>query len=343
MSARVYRGAFVGFGAIARQAHLPAFEGDPLLRERVRMVAAIDIAHAFSESAEDTTGGLLRLSSLDQLDTIGAIDFVDVCTPTALHAELAAQALERGLHVLCEKPVATTRAEADRLAAAAARGGGLLLPCHQYHYNPVWRQVSRWLSAGIIGRWHLAELAVHRPAADGGIRTDGVPWRGLGAHSRGGILLDHGTHWIYLLLAAGGRPTAVNAWTGRILHAEYDVEDTVHLLLEFPDRIASLFLTWAGHQRENRLRFTGEHGVIEWDGAELRLDARDCRQTLDVSQENGKAAYAHWFAALFREFVSALDEQRRPALADEVRPVAEVLESVYGAAAAGSRMTVAAA
>src|SRR5206468_2422383 len=79
-----------------------------------------------------------------------------------------------GYHVLCEKPVAVTRAEAVALATAASRAGRVVMPCHQYRFNPVWRRVKRWLDEGVIGRWYLADFRVYRLAADQGASSDVV-------------------------------------------------------------------------------------------------------------------------------------------------------------------------
>ena len=98
----------------------------------------------------------------------------------------------------------------------------------------------------------------------------GTPWRGLAEESRGGILLDHGTHLLYQLLDAGGMPEQVRAWTGRLRHGDYDVEDSAQVMLEYPGRLAKVFLTWAARQRENRIRFVGDEGMIEWVGGTLR-------------------------------------------------------------------------
>src|SRR5256885_14406020 len=105
--------------------------------------------------------------------------------------------LEQGYPIVCKKPVAVTRVEAERIAAAARTHNRIVMPCHQYRFNPVWVKVKDWLREGAIGRWHLAELAVHRPTADSGRDAGGTPWRGTSAAGRGGGLLDPGSHLIY--------------------------------------------------------------------------------------------------------------------------------------------------
>jgi len=320
----------VGSGGIARLAHLPAFRDAPRVRRRVDIVAMLD-----SDPGVPPVPGLPLLTRRDQLAELGRVDFIDICTPTASHLELALWGLSQGYHVVCEKPVALSRTEADRLSAAARAHDRVLVPCHQYRYNPVWRQIRDWLATGTIGAWHLAELSVHRLLADPGARTAGTPWRGTREDGKGGVLLDHGTHLIYQLLDLGGAPSAVSAWIGRLGHREYDVEDTASVLLEFPGRLATLFVTWAARERDNRVRFIGDAGTIEWVGGELRLERAGRSERIDFTAELDKASYSGWFAGLFETFVGAMDSRIADPHLDDIRRVATVLELAYEAARTG--------
>src|SRR2546428_952381 len=118
-----YRGAVIGAGGIARQSHLPALLSAAGVRERVEIVAVVDSAPALPP-----VDGIPLLSHRDQLAGLGPLDFIDICTPTASHLDLALWGLGQGYHVVCEKPVAVTRAEADRLAVAAPGRGPIGLP-----------------------------------------------------------------------------------------------------------------------------------------------------------------------------------------------------------------------
>ncbi len=330
-----YRGVIFGAGGVARRAHLPAFLDDPRVSARVKIVGMMD-------AAEDVPPieGIPLVRTTEALASLGPVDFVDVCTPTATHLDQVLWALEHGYHVLCEKPVALDSAAAGRITRAAAAARRVVVPCHQYRFNPAWQQLKDWLCTGRIGHWHMAEIEVHRATADAGLHAGGVPWRGTYRDSQGGVLLDHGTHLIYQLLDVAGAPQAVSAWTGRLLHHDYDVEDTAHLLLEFPDRVATLLLTWAGRGRENRMRFTGSQGIIEWVGSELRLEADGASERLDVTAQLDKAAYPGWFARLFLEFAAALDAGTAPHALQDIASVAGVLEAAYAAARSGARVSL---
>jgi len=297
------------------------------VKDRLEIVAVVDPADV------PPIAGIPLLKHRDALASLGPLDFIDVCTPTSSHVELVLWGLERGLHVICEKPVALTRAEADGIAARARAAQRVVLPCHQYRYNPAWMQVRRWLDDGAIGRWHLAEFSVYRPFADPGSQG-GQPWRVQSGLGRGGVLLDHGTHLIYQIQDAAGQrlPERVQAWTGRLLHHDYEVEDTASLLLEYPDRLARVFLTWAGRGRENHIRFIGSTGTIEWEGGELRLERDGRIERFDFSRELEKSSYWRWFACLFQDFVAAMDRGTREESLQDIAQVAAVLEHAYAAA-----------
>jgi predicted dehydrogenase len=336
-SRRPYRGALIGFGGIARNAHLPGFRHDPALRARAGIVAAADPAPSAAAGAD-----IPVVADRDALASIGALDFVDICTPTATHFDTTLWALAQGYHVLCEKPVALTRDEAARIAAAANKARRVVVPCHQYRYNPAWQQMLEWIRDDAIGRWHLAELSVYRPAADAGSDTRAQPWRTVAAESAGGILLDHGTHLLYSLLdAAGEQATAARAWTGRLRHLGYGVEDTAQVALEFPGRLATLMLTWSATHRENRVRFIGDRGTIDWQGGILHLD-RTGRppESHDFTVQLDKRSYSSWFAALFSAFADSMDRGTDPATLDDIARVASVLEAAYAAARSGSRIVI---
>jgi predicted dehydrogenase len=334
---RRYRGVVLGAGNVARTAHCPAFEATPLLRQRLVLAGGVD-----SRPGLPPLGTSPVLASREEIPSLGAIDFVDICTPTASHVELALWALEHGYHVLCEKPVAVTAEEAERLADASRRAQRVLYPCHQYRFNPAWLRARAWLDEGRIGRWHLAEFRVYRPHADPGSGGTGTAWRGQGALSRGGVLLDHGSHLLYLILDVAGPPRAVHAWSGTLRHAAYDVEDTVALSLEYPDRLVTLFLTWAGYERETLIRFFGERGVIEWVGGGLRLAADGSEERLDMSAQLLKSSYPSWFARLLERFVAAMDAGASAPALSEIAAVAGLLERAYEAAGAARGVRAAA-
>jgi predicted dehydrogenase len=143
------------------------------------------------------------------------------------------------------------------------------------------------------------------------------------------VLLDHGTHLIYEVLDVAGPPADVQGWTTRIRHEHYDVEDTAHLVLGYPDRMAVLFLTWAARHRETRIRFVGERGTIRWEGGLLHLEAVERTETLDFTAQLDKSSYAGWFSELFRVFARRMESRDGLDTLADIAQVAAVLEAAY--------------
>jgi predicted dehydrogenase len=331
------RGVLIGAGGGARLAHLPAYAHDATVATRLAIVAAVD-----SRLPPPDLGSLPVFDSLTHCLTQSPADFADVCTPTATHSAMVLDALAHGLHVFCEKPVATSRSDARLLATAARAAGKVLFPCHQYRQNPAWVALRRYLDAGAIGRWHLAEFHVYRPEADRGAGTGAAaPWRGTRAQSLGGVLLDHGTHLLYLLLDAGGMPERVMAHTATLGHHDYDVEDTAHLWLDYGDRLATVTLTWAGVERENRIRFTGSDGMVEWIGGQLRLVRKNGEvASTDFTAQLQKTEYAGWMSRVLAQFADAMDRGESSAGVAEIEQVATLLEAAYHSADEGVAIRV---
>ena len=331
----VRRGVIVGAGGVARLAHLPAYTHNPRIAARLAVVGGVD-----SRQPPPELGGLPVYRSVARALEAGPLDFVDICTPTATHRQLVLDALGRGLHVFCEKPVAVSAPEARELANAARGARRILFPCHQYRQNPAWLALRGLVEAGAIGRWHLAEFHVYRAEADRGAIAAGVPWRGRKADSLGGVLLDHGTHLLYLLLDVAGMPQSMLAHLTCLGHSSYDVEDTAHLVMDYGQRTATLTLTWAGQERENRIRFIGDEGMVEWVGGVLRLVRRDGHtETTDFSAQLQKQEYAGWMSRILGDFADAMDRGEHEASLLEIERVATLLGAAYRSAAEGCRVT----
>src|SRR5512141_1665248 len=128
------KGAIAGFGFIAGKGHHPAY----LAREDVEIVAIADLCPARLEAARAAAPkARLYAGWRELLEREPALDFVDIATPPNAHAEIALAALERGVHVLCEKPLTRTLAEARALVDAARANRRVVFPAHNYKHAPV--------------------------------------------------------------------------------------------------------------------------------------------------------------------------------------------------------------
>ena len=138
------------------------------------------------------------------------IEVVDICLPPHLHFPVARAALQAGKHVICEKPLVRSLAEADDLAALAAAAGRQVFPVFQYRYGPGLDAVRALIAAGLAGAPQVASLETHWNR-DGGYYA--VPWRGTWAGEAGGCVLGHAIHAHDILTSLFGPAAEVSAAT----------------------------------------------------------------------------------------------------------------------------------
>ena len=174
-------------------------------------------------------------------------DVVHVCTPHDQHVPVAIDALERGAHVLLEKPVAHTLADADRLVAAAKdhpdRKVGV---CLQNRYNRTATVARDLIGSGELGAvlGGSASVLWHRDPAYYRAR----PWRGRRARSGGGVLINQAIHTLDLLQWLLGEVTGLRGHAGR--YGDFpgvDVEDTAHAVLDHAGGARSVFFATLTH------------------------------------------------------------------------------------------------
>ena len=141
------RGAFIGFGNVAANGHLPGWQSCT----DVRIVAATDAVAARREVFFRTCAEGRWYESVDDLLSGEPLDFVDICTPPGSHAELIKRALDAGFHILCEKPLVTRVEDAQIVASAAARAGRTVHTVHNWLKSPICLKISALIAEGAIG------------------------------------------------------------------------------------------------------------------------------------------------------------------------------------------------
>lgn len=220
----------------------------------IEAVASRNLASAQAFAAKH---GIPRaLGSYEALLADPDIEAIYNPLPNSLHAEWSIRALEAGKHVLCEKPIAVSAAEARAMFAAATRSGKLLLEAFPYRAQPQTHEVARIIASGEIGAPRLIQASFGFPVADpANIRLDPA----LG----GGALLDAGTYAVSLIrLLAGSPPVRVSAfaqWSDR------GVDLAVTANLEFADGLVAQAACSFGTGSYRRALIVCENGVVTTD------------------------------------------------------------------------------
>jgi len=306
MRSHARRGAFIGFGNAAAQAHLPVWQS----RDDVVMVAATDRAEARREAFLAACPGGRWHATLDRLLSEEALDFVDICTPPGSHAGLIRQALRAGLHVLCEKPLVTRAPDAQMIAAAAGAAGRAVYTVHNWLEAPICRKISELIAAGAIGAVRSVGWRTLRTRPAAGLGAETANWRVDPAAAGGGILFDHGWHALYCVMRwLGAAPQSVEARLETRRHSDWPLHDTATLDLDCGGRSGQVFLTWAADERANHIDVEGERGRIRVDGANVILEDRSGKQQWFCPPPLSQGSYhPDWFAGSARDFCAVMTD-----------------------------------
>jgi predicted dehydrogenase len=195
----------IGCGAVSQQFYGPALRALELAKV-LRVIALVDPMPAARRPLEARFPRALSVKSTDDILSVTPDALAIIATPPRFHAVQTEAAFAAGLHVLCEKPLAATSLEAERMIAAAARADRVLAAGHYKRFFPAHRAIKILIERGIFGPLRSIEIVeggkFSWPAAtDSFFRRDQTP---------GGVLLDTGVHVLDLLLWWLGEPIAFN-------------------------------------------------------------------------------------------------------------------------------------
>lgn len=193
-------------------------------------------------------------------------DAVGITSPTAQHASLIEAAARAGVHVLCEKPLATSLAEGDRIARAIAASGIVFMQQFPKRFDPVNERLAALVHGGELGAITL--VRIRHGHAHGLDTLWGSRWYADPALSGGGTLLDEGIHAADLLRWLLGEPISVHATIGHTLGLA--VEDTATATFRFPTgAIAEVATGWGFLAAEQSVEVYGTQGCATLSGVDL--------------------------------------------------------------------------
>jgi UDP-N-acetyl-2-amino-2-deoxyglucuronate dehydrogenase len=253
----------VGCGAISHW-HLDAIDraGVP-----ITVTAAIDPdatqAGRIAQRTGASTYPSLRAALADR-----PFDAVLIAIPHHLHEAIAIEALDAGLHVMLEKPLAPTLDACDRILAAAGRAGTVFMVAENAQYWPEVLTVRDLLADGAIGDVITARAATFFPAL-GDFYGGDRPWRFDRAAAGGGVVIDTGSHWLRPLRVWLGEASETVAALGHP-HPAMEGESLCRALVRFESGVVATFdamLTTGAIANQPLFTVTGTHGELTVEGS----------------------------------------------------------------------------
>jgi predicted dehydrogenase len=342
------RFGFIGTGAIAHNRHLPCFKRHP----EVTLVAAADVSRASAEAAASKFEIPTVYTDYNEMLEHEQLDAVVVCTPNKFHAPATIAALKRGLHVLCEKPMATSPAEArEMIAAAQASGKQLSIAFHYRHMANV-RAARRVVDSGELGHVYMVRVQ--------GLRRRGIPSWGTFVHKEiqgGGAMIDYGVHLLDAALWLMGSPRPievcaslsqhlgkypnVNPW-GQWNYREFTVDDQVAAFVRFDNGATMLIeCSWALNIPESRetISLSGTAAGLEVFPLSVNKASMEMLTSWKPDWIPGEKDNPGDVQAA--DFVGAIREGRSPIVrAEQALQVTEIVDAIYRSAEQGCAVRI---
>lgn len=343
----------IGAGSIATNAHMPAYSR----MDNVEIVAVCDIKLEKAVALAEKFGVAQVFENYEDVLNLADIDAVDICTPNYLHSIIAVAALEKGLHVMCEKPDAINAAEAEKMKAAAQKSGKVLMVMRNNRYMLISAFLKQYIEAGKLGEIYAARC--------GWQRRRGIPGRGgwftTKEQSGGGPLIDLGVHMIDLTMWLMGnpKPVAVSgcAYTkfadnemsktkvsaDREVNADgtFDVEDLAMGFIRFDNGAClQIEFSWASNiERDQRFfELRGTKAGASWSSATQKLGiyGEEFGRTVDYipNIDNSRGIPGH--EGNLRHFVDVVLNGAEPMFVpDQGVNMVKILEAIYKSAELG--------
>ncbi len=301
---RPLRFAVVGLGHIAQAAVLPAFR-------HARGFAELTALVSDSKTKLRKLGQRYKVKHLSSygdsrdLFTSGEIDAVYLALPNSMHAAWTIRAAEAGLHVLCEKPLAVTVSDCERMIDACERNNVLLMTAYRLHFERCNLEVADLVRKKRIGeaRWFDSQFSMQ--VKEDNIRID----RELG----GGPEYDIG---IYCINAAryvfAAEPTQVFATATNSGDKRFrEVPETVHVLMKFPgNRLANITCSFGAADR-SRYQVVGTKGSIVCEPAYEYAEGLGYELTVGEKKKRKKFAKSDQFAPELIHFAKSVRAGRK--------------------------------
>lgn len=270
----------IGCGSIARHRHLPEYAANP----HVEIVAVCDIVEERAiEMAEKY--GAKAYTDYEKLLDAQETDVISVCLPNYLHAPVTISALKAGNHVLCEKPMATSRDEALAMIQAAKESGKKLMIAHNQRFVASHKKAKALLESGELGKVYSFKTTFGHPGPEGWSIDGRNSWFFDKKRAFIGALGDLGVHKADLIRYLLGEVQEVGAFVDTSAKQGADVDDNAVCILRMANgAMGTLAASWSYVSGDDNST------VIYTENAVVRLED-DPNYSLIIEYKNGETAY----------------------------------------------------
>lgn len=313
------RYALIGCGRISTN-HIKA-----AVNNHLEIVAVCDI---LPEKMEE----LLKKHELNQDETIHRYtdykelieaekpELVSIATESGSHAEIALYCIEKGVHVIIEKPMAMSIEDADKIIALAEEKHVKVSACHQNRFNVAVQELRKALESGRFGKISHGSIHVRWNRNQG--YYDQAPWRGTWAQD-GGALMNQCIHGIDLLRwMMGNEVDEVYGATRQQFHEYLEAEDIGMAVVKFKNgAIGTIEGTTNVYPKnlEETLYLFGENGTVKIGGASTNnIDVWDFADETEEDDKNKgleeatSNVYGNGHTSLFADVMDAIENDRKP-------------------------------
>lgn len=303
-------GAIIGFGAVAQNAHTPAFKKR---KKQFNITAVADVSENCLKEAKKLfpAAGLYKTAD-ELLSKEKNLHFIDIATPPLYHYKTALKVFEKNLHILCEKPLVLKMPEFKNLAKISKSKKLCLFTVHNWKYAPPILKAKELIDKGIPGKINHIELHVLRSQPS--VTADKKDWRSNPKFSGGGIFTDHGWHNLYLAyhLAGNKKPLSITTKLG-YSSKHNSAENHAQALINFQDITSYINLTWKSTVRDNCIFIYGSKANMQVLDDTIVLKHKNRADKIYKTKEKLSAGSAHpsWMEIMLDDFTLEIENQKK--------------------------------
>lgn len=329
------RVAIAGLGGIAQITHLPVLSK----MDDVEIAAVCDIDRAKAKNVAVRYGIKNYFSQIGDLLANADVDCLVVAAPTNFHKEMAIKAVEHGLHVLVEKPLARTLAEAQEMADVAKRQKRILMVGMNNRFRPDIMMQESFISAKELGDIFYIKTGFLKK------RSTVENWSVKKEESGGGVFMDLGVVLLDIILWLLKFPKAKSVSAANYYHSFKSVEDSSFVLLRFENNITATIETSWTLLRENDIFYCNVFGTQGSSSINPLRIYKMIRGTLvnitPLKIEKPANIFKRSYEYELRHFINAVKNSTEPV--SNVREALDrmrIVDAVYMSAKRGKEVTL---